>query len=91
MNKILNHLFLCAMEDQKNYLDRDEYRDYRTAMRAEEQLKDQLEQLLEGEPLRLFKQFMKNREEGESWSEASFFRIGLSMGLKLGAFYTSEY
>lgn len=91
MNKILNHLFLCAMEDQKDYLDRDEYRDYRVAMRTEEQLKDQLEQLLEGEPLRLFKQFMKNREEGESWSEASFFRTGLSMGLKLGAFYTSEY
>ena len=79
------------MEDQKNYLDRDEYRDYHAAMRTEEQLKDQLEQLLEGEALRLFKLFVKNKEEGESWSEASFFRIGLSMGLKLGAFYTSEY
>lgn len=79
------------MEDQKSYFDKDELRDYRAAFRAEEKLKEQLEQLLEGESLRLFNLYTQNRDEEDYWNEVSLFRSGLSMGLKLGAFYTSEY
>ena len=91
MTSILKHLFRCAMEDQKSYLNQNELRDYRAAFRAQEELKEQLEQLLEGESLRLFKLFTENRDEEGNWSEASSFRIGLAMGLKLAFFATSEY
>ena len=91
MNKILEHLFRCAMEDQKSYLVKSELRDYHAASRAEEELKKQLEQLSEGESLRLFKLYVKNRDEIENWNEASAFRVGLSMGLKLASFAASEY
>lgn len=91
LNSILKHLFRCAMEDQKQYLDRDELRDYRDALRTEEGLRDQLETLLEGEALHLFELFTKNCDKEASWNEFSSFRKGLAMGLRLGAFYTSEY
>lgn len=90
MNTILNHLFRCAMEDQKFYLNSDELRDYHAAARAAEKQKGQLKCLLEGESLRLFELFSENRDEEGNWVEIFSFRSGLAMGLKLGAF-TSEY
>ncbi len=91
MNRILEHLFRCAMEDQKSYLDRDELRDYRAAAHWAENQKQQLEQLLEGEPLRLFALFAENRDEETNWNEVSSFRKGFAMGLKIGAFHFSPY
>lgn len=91
MTSILEHLFMCAMEDQKRYLDGPELRDYRAASRAQSELKEKLEQLLDGEALRLFKLYTENRNEESNFDEYSSFRKGLSMGLKLGAFYSSEY
>ena len=91
MNTILNHLFMCAMEDQKFYFTSDELRDYRAATRAAEKQKGQLKCLLEGESLRLFDLFLENRDEEGNLIEFSSFRRGLAIGLKLGAFYTSEY
>ena len=91
MNSILEYLFMCATENQKTYLNRDELRDYHATIRADEELKEELEQLLEGESLRLFKRFAENRNEEEYLNETSAFREGLSMGLKLAFFATSEY
>ena len=91
MDSILEHLFMCAMENKKTYLNQDELRDYHATLHADEKLKEELEQLLEGESLRLFKLFAENRDEEENWNETSAFRVGLSMGLKLTFFATSEY
>lgn len=91
MTSILDYLFMCAMENQKQYLDSSELRDYRDASRAQSELKEQLEQLLEGEALHLFKLYTENRDDESNFDEYSSFRRGLSMGLKLGAFYSSEY
>ena len=91
MNSILKHLFRCAMEDQKQYLNQQESRNYHDANRAKEKRKEQLEELLEGEALRLFEQFVESFEDESNLTEISYFRTGLAMGLKLGAFCISEY
>ena len=91
MNSILEHLFRCAMENQKSYLNKDELHDYRTAAREAEKQKEQLEQLLEGESLYLFNLFAKNCDKEVNWSEVSSFRKGFAMGLKIGVFHFSDY
>lgn len=91
MNLILESLYLYAMESGKNrYLDRDELRDYRSAVCAMERLSDQLEHLLEGESLRLFKLYAENCDEERRYDDLSTFRKGLAIGLKLGALSVSE-
>lgn len=83
---------MCASESgAKRYLTPDELRDYRTAVNVEEKLAGQLEQLLEEGPLQLFERFCENHSEQEYFDDLSAFRSGLAVGLKLGAFYASEY
>jgi len=83
---------MSAIESRgKHYLAHDELRDYRAAARSIEKLENQLEQLLEGESLRLFNLYVENRNEEGHWEDISSFRRGLAMGLKLGSFAASEY
>ena len=92
MNSILQSLYTYAMDSGKNrYMDRDELREYRSAARSIEKLRDQLEHLLEGESLRLFKLYAENRDEEENYENFSTFRAGLAIGLKLGVFAMSEH
>lgn len=87
MNDILTSLYNCAMESRsKHFLTGNELRDYKSALRSEEKLKGELEQILEGEPLRLFELYADNKDDEGGISNISSFRKGLAMGLKLGAF-----
>lgn len=91
MNLILESLYNCGMENRsQHYLTRDELRDYQSAMRSEEKLEVQLEDLLKDEPLRLFKLYVDNKDDEGGISNISAFRKGLAIGLKLGAFAMSE-
>lgn len=87
MNSILDYLYLCAMErDKSGYLTPDEKRDYHAAASFAEKEYDKLKLLLEGEPLRIFDLYAENRDDEVHYEDLSTFRIGLAMGLKLGAF-----
>ena len=91
MDSILNYLYLCAMESNKScYLTPDEYRDYHAAARYIEEEKDKLKHLLEGEALHIFDLYVENRSDEAHYEDLSTFRIGLAIGLKLGAFGLSE-
>lgn len=92
MNSFFESLYLYAMESGKNCcFDRDELRDYRSAVRAAEKLSGQLERLLEGESLRLFKLYAETCDDERYYDDLSTFRKGLAIGLKLGAFAMSEW
>lgn len=87
MNNILSSLYNCAIEGtDQQFLTRDEFRDYRSARQSKEKQYGRLEEVLEGEPLRLFKLYADNSEEAQYHANVSAFRKGLAMGLKLGAF-----
>lgn len=91
MKNILDHLYMCALENREQcHLTPDELRNYQNALQSEEKLETQLEQLLEDEPLRLFRLYIDNRDDEGGISNISAFRKGLVMGLKLGVFATSE-
>ena len=91
MNSILDYLYLCAMESHKSrYLTQEETRDYRAAARYMEIEHDKLVDLLEGEALKLFDLYVENRDDEAHYEDLSTFRVGLAIGLKLGAFGLSE-
>lgn len=92
MNNILSSLYNCAIEGtDQQFLTQDEFRDYRSALRSSKKLEGQLEELLKGEPLRIFKLYVDNSEEAQYHANVSAFRKGLAMGLKLGVFAMSKY
>ena len=51
---------------------------------------DKLVDLLEGEALKLFDLYVENRDDEAHYEDLSTFRVGLAIGLKLGAFGLSE-
>ena len=87
MNHILDSLFDCALRggDRKSLTD-DEFQRYKMVLEQEETLEQQLEQLLEGEALRLFELYVSNSKNADYFADASSFRSGLAIGLKLAAF-----
>ena len=87
MNDILSSLFDCAMRNSdQNTLTHDELVSYYKALETEEKLENQLQQLLDGEALYLFKLYIKNSKDADFFADSSFFRSGLVMGMKLAAF-----
>ena len=92
MDDILSSLYNCAVKNEtQHYLTQGDIRDYNSALRYRGETEEKLKQLLEGEPLRLFKLYQDNDQEAEYLESISIFRKGLAIGLKLGAFCTSEY
>lgn len=92
MNLMPEYLYMYAMENGKTrFLTSEEYGDYRDAVSSMEKSKEQLEQLLEEESLRLFKLYTKSRDKENDCDDLSTFRMGLSMGLKLGAYCLMEH
>ena len=92
MDDILSCLYNCAIKNEaQHYLTQSDFRDYNSALRYRGETEEKLKQLLEGEPLRLFKLYQDNDQEAEYLENISIFRKGLAMGLKLGAFCISEY
>lgn len=92
MNSILQSLYNTAMENRsQSYLTQDELRDYQSALKSEEKLEKQLEDLLKDEPLRLFRLYADNRDDEGDISSISAFRKGLAIGLKLNFFAMSGY
>ena len=91
MNSILDRLYGYSMESRElHYLTQHQLQDYENALRSEEKLEMQLEELLTGEPLRLFKLYADHRDDEGGISNISAFRRGLVIGLKLGAFALPE-
>lgn len=87
MNSILSSLYNTVMESRsQTYLFQDELRDYQSALRSEEKLREELEHLLKDEPLRLFELYADNKDDEGGISNISAFRKGLAVGLRLGAF-----
>lgn len=92
MLSILYSLYNCAMEKvSQDFLSQDELHNYQSAICHEKALKQDLEQLLEGESLRLFRLYIDNRDDEGAFASISAFRKGLTMGLKLGALSASEF
>lgn len=91
MNSILESLYNCAMENRyKRYLTHDEQQNYYSSLSAKEAQECQLEKLLEGSLLKEFKLYVDNSEEAHWIDTISAFRKGLSMGLRLGAFFLPD-
>lgn len=92
MDDILSCLYNCAIKNEaQHYLTHSDLMDYNHAVQYKEETEQELERALDGELLRLFKLYRDNEQEAECLENISIFRKGLAMGLKLGAFYTSEY
>lgn len=92
MNSMLEYLYMYAMENGKNrFLTPEELRDYHDAIASMEKTNDQLEHILEEESLRLFKLYAKSRDKENHCDDLSTFRMGLSMGLKLGVYCLMEH
>lgn len=90
MKSILQILYSTAMEKRdQDYLTMDEFRDFQCALRREEELERELEQLLQDESLRLFKLYVDKKDDESGIASISAFRRGLAMGLKLSAFAMS--
>ena len=91
MNDILSSLFNCAMRDSdQKHLTFDELRSYHKSLDLEEKLEEQLEQSLEGESLQLFQLYVNSNKDSDFFADASSFRSGLAIGLKLAAFCMLE-
>lgn len=91
MNNILSSLYNCAIKNEtQHYLTHSDFMDYNSAVRYKGEAEEKLNQLLEGELLRLFKLYQDNEQEAECLENISMFRKGLAIGLKLGAFCASD-